>query len=208
MRKYCEEIAAKAWQELARSNLVTAEKLKSVPEIRFVPLGDKFLGRAYADYIELHEKYLHTDEPERLKMVLLHEVAHVAEFRCTGIMGHGPLWHAICLYIGGSGDAQGDLPPDADRQNVLPQNTDSETNDIIFGFAAVVALAGTLFCGMYVSFHWLGIANKIICGACGIGGIVLSLVLWASCCKTFEQVQKTVVLQAVLTAIFAIGVLL
>ena len=198
MRKYCEEIAAKAWQELANSNLVTAEKLKSVPEIRFVPLGDKFLGMAYADYIELHEKYLHTDEPERLKMILLHEVAHVAEFRCTGIMGHGPLWHAICLYIGGSGDAQGDVPIAAE----------SESNDILFEFAAVVALAGTLFWGMYVSFHWLGIVNKILCGACGIGGIVLSLVLWASCCKTFEQVQKTVVLQAVLTAIFAIGVLL
>ena len=28
MRKYCEEIAAKAWQELARSNLVTAENAK------------------------------------------------------------------------------------------------------------------------------------------------------------------------------------
>ena len=208
MRKYCEEIAAKAWQELARSNLVTAEKLKSVPEIRFVPLENKFLGMAYKDHIELHEKYLHTDEPERLKMILLHELAHVAEFRCTGIMGHGPLWHAICLYIGGSGDAQGDLPPDADRQNALPQNTDSETDDILFGFAAVVALAGTLFLGTYASFHWLGIANKIFAGACGIGGIVLSLVLWASCCKTFEQVQKAVVVQAVSTAIFAIGVLL
>lgn len=198
MRKYCEEIAAKAWQELARSNLVTAEKLKSVPEIRFVPLGDKFLGRAYADYIELHEKYLHTDEPERLKMVLLHEVAHVAEFRCTGIMGHGPLWHAICLYIGGNGDSRGDLP----------QTGNSETNDLLFGFAAIIALAGTLFLSLYVAVHLLGITNKILAGACGIGGIVLSLFLWASCCKTFKQVQKAVVLQAVLTAIFTIGVLL
>ena len=208
MKNYCKEIAAKVWSDLSRSNLVTGEKLGNVPEIRFTALGDKFLGMAYNDHIELNENYLQTQDKEKLKMTLLHELAHVAEFRCTGIMGHGPLWHAICLYIGGSGDAQGDLPPDADRQNVLPQNTDSETNDIVFGFATVVALAGTLFCGMYVSFHWLGIANKIICGACGIGGIVLSLFLWASCCKTFEQVQKTVVLQAVLTAIFTIGVLL
>ena len=208
MKNYCEEITAKAWRDLSRSNLVTGEKLGSVPEIRFTALGDKFLGMDYNDHIELNEKYLQTQDKEKLKMTLLHELAHVAEFRCTGIMGHGPLWHAICLYIGGSGDAQGDLPPDTDRQNTLPQNTDSETNDFLFGFAAVVALAGTLFCGMDISFHWLGIANKIFCGACGIGGIVLSLVLWASCCKTFEQVQKTVVLQAVLTAIFAIGVLL
>ena len=196
MRKYCEEIAAKAWQELANSNLVTANKLGKLPEIRFVPLGDKFLGRAYADYIELHEKYLHTNEPERLKMVLLHELAHVAEFRCTGVMGHGPLWHAICLYIGGSGDVRGDILPEA------------EASDILFGFAAVVALAGTLFCGMFAAFHWLGITNKFFAGACGIGGIVLSIILWAACCKTFEKVQKTVVLQAVSTAIFAAGVLL
>ena len=198
MKKYCEEIAAKAWQELANSNLVTANKLGKLPDIRFAALGDKFLGRAYSDYIELHEKYLHNTDRDRLKMSLLHELAHVAEFRCTGIMGHGPLWHAICLYIGGSGDARGDLP----------QNTDSETDDILFGFAAVVALAGTLFLGTYASFHWLGIANKIFAGACGIGGIVLSLVLWASCCKTFEQIQKAVVVQAVSTAIFAIGVFL
>ena len=196
MKKYCEEIAQKTWQELANSNLVTANKLGQLPEIRFVPLGDKFLGRAYADYIELHEKYLHTNEPERLKMVLLHELAHVAEFRCTGVMGHGPLWHTIGLYIGGSGDARGDILPEA------------ESSDILFGFAAVVALAETLFLGMYASFHWLGVTNKIFAGACGIGGIVLSIILWAACCKTFEQVQKTVVVQAVSTAIFAIGVLL
>ena len=207
MKKYCEEIAQKAWRELARSNLVTANKLGKLPDIRFAALGNKFLGMAYKDHIELHDKYLYANEPERLKMVLLHEIAHVAEFRCTGIMGHGPLWHAICLYIGGSGDSQGDLPPDAEGQNDLPQNTNSETKDLLFGFAAVVALAGTLFLGTYASFHWLGITNKIFAGACGIGGIVLSLVFWASCCKTFEQVQETVVLQAVLTAIFAVGTL-
>ena len=208
MKNYCEEIAAKVWSDLSRSNLVTAEKLGKVPKIRFMALGDKFLGMAYNDHIELNEKYLQTQDKEKLKITLLHELAHVAEFRSTGIMGHGPLWHAICLYIGGSGDAQGDLPPDADRQNVLPQNTDSETNDILFGFAAIIALAGTLFLSLYAAVHWMCITNKILAGACGIGGIVLSLFLWASCCKTFEQVQKTVVLQAVLTTIFAIGVLL
>ena len=95
MKKYCEEIAAKAWQELANSNLVTAEKLGKLPDIRFAALGDKFLGRAYSDYIELHEKYLHNTDRDRLKMDLLNELAHVAEFRCTRMMGHGPLWHSI-----------------------------------------------------------------------------------------------------------------
>ena len=198
MKKYCKEIAAKVWSDLARSNLVTAEKLGSVPEIRFAALGDKFLGMAYGDHIELNEKYLQTQDKEKLKMTLLHELAHVAEFRSTGIMGHGPLWHAICLYSGGNGDSRGDLP----------QTGNSETNDLLVGFAAIIALAGTLFLSLYAAVHFLGITNKIIGGACGIGGIVLSLFLWASCCKTFEQVQKTVVLQAVLTMIFTIGVLL
>lgn len=198
MKNYCEEIAAKVWRDLSRSNLVTAEKLGKVPEIRFTALGDKFLGMAYNDHIELNEKYLQTQDKEKLKMTLLHELAHVAEIRSTGIMGHGPLWHAICLYIGGNGDSRGDLP----------KTENTEENDIFFGFASIIALAGTLFLSLYAAVHFLGITNKIIGGACGIGGIVLSLVLWASCCKTFEQVQKAVVLQAVLTTIFAIGVLL
>ena len=198
MKNYCEEIAANVWLDLPRSNLVTSEKLGKVPEIRFTALGDKFLGMAYSDHIELNENYLQTEDEEKLKMTLLHELAHVAEFRSTGIMGHGPLWHAICLYIGGNGDSRGDLP----------QTGNSETNDLLFGFAAIIALAGTLFLSLYAAVHLLGITNKIWAGACGIGGIVLSLFLWASCCKTFEQVQKTVVLQAVLTALFTIGVLL
>ena len=196
MKKYCEEIASKVWSDLSRSNLVTGEKLGSVPEIRFTALGDKFLGMAYGDYIELNEKYLHTQDKEKLKITLLHELAHVAEYRSTGIMGHGPLWHAICLYIGGNGDSRGDLP----------KTENTEENDIFFGFAAIVALGGALFFAMYSAFNYLGITNKILCGTIGIGGIALSLVLWAGCCKTFEQVKATVIIQAVLSIIFTLGV--
>ena len=196
MKKYCEEIATKVWSDLSRSNLVTGEKLGSVPEIRFTALGDKFLGMAYGDYIELNEKYLHTQDKEKLKITLLHELAHVAEYRSTGIMGHGPLWHAICLYIGGNGDSRGDLP----------KTENTEENDIFFGFAAIVALGGALFFAMYSAFNYLGITNKILCGTIGIGGIALSLVLWAGCCKTFEQVKATVIIQAVLSIIFTLGV--
>ena len=45
MKKFCEELAIQAWQELSSSNLVTAEKLGKAPEIRFTNLGDKFLLR-------------------------------------------------------------------------------------------------------------------------------------------------------------------
>lgn len=198
MKNYCEEITAKAWRDLSLSNLVTAEKLGKVPEIHFTALGDKFLGMAYGDHIELNEKYLQTQDKEKLKMTLLHELAHVAEYRTTGIMGHGPLWHAICLYLGGSGDSRG----------TMPVTSSAESNDIMFGLLAIISLGGALFFSMYAAFHWFGISNKIFCGACGVSGIILSLVLWAGCCKTFEQVKATVTIQAFLSIIFTIGVLL
>ena len=198
MKKFCEKLAIKSWQELSSSNLVTAEKLGKVPEIRFTNLGDKFLGRAYSDHIELNEKFLQCEDKNELKFTLYHELAHVAEFRTTGIMGHGPLWHAICLYLGGNGDSRG----------TMPVTSSEESNDIMFGLLAIISLGGALFFTMYATFHWLGVINKIFCGVCGVSGIILSLVLWAGCCKTFEQVKATVTIQAFLSIIFTIGVLL
>ena len=198
MKKFCEELAIQAWQELFSSNLVTAEKLGKVPGIRFTNLGDKFLGRAYSDHIELNENFLQSEDKNELKLTLYHELAHVAEYRTTGIMGHGPLWHAICIYLGGNGDSRGSMPVASPEEN----------NDIMFGLLALISLGGALFFSMYAAFHWFGISNKIFCGACGIFGIILSLVLWAECCKTFEQVKATVTIQAFLSIIFTIGVLL
>ena len=151
MKKYCEEIASKAWQELFSSNLVTAEKLGKAPGIRFTNLGDKFLGRAYSDHIELNEKFLQCEDKNELKLTLYHELAHVAEYRTTGIMGHGPLWHAICLYLGGNGDSRG----------TMPVTSSAESNDIMFGLLAIISLGGALFFSMYATFHWFGVTNKI-----------------------------------------------
>lgn len=95
-----------------------------------------------------------------------------------------------------------------DKNECKQKASGSGADDILFGFAAVIALGGAMFFAMYCSFHFLRISNKIFCGACGIGGIVLSLVLWAACCQTFEQVKKTVVVQAFLSIIFIAGVLL
>lgn len=198
MKKFCEELAIQAWQELFSSNLVTAEKLGKVPGIRFTNLGDKFLGRAYSDHIELNEKFLQSEDKNELKLTLYHELAHVAEYRTTGIMGHGPLWHAICLYLGGNGNSRGSMPV----------TSSEESNDIMFGLSALIALAGTLFLTMYAVFNWFGISNKIFCGTCGAFSVILSLVLWAECCKTYEQVKTTVTVQAFLTILFIIGVLL
>lgn len=198
MKEYCEKIALDAWQELFSSNLVTAEKLGKVPEIRFAALGNKILGRAYANHIELNEKFLQCEDKSELQLTLYHELAHVAEYRTTGIMGHGPLWHAICLYLGGNGDSRGSMPV----------TSSEESNDIMFGLAALTALVGVLFFVVYGTYHWFGISNKIICGACGVFGVILSLVLWAECCKTFEQVKITVTIQALLSILFITGVLL
>ena len=198
MKKFCEELAIKAWQELFSSNLATAKKLGKVPEIRFTNLGDKFLGRAYSDHIELNEKFLQSEDKNELKLTLYHELAHVAEYRTTGIMGHGPLWHAICIHLGGNGDSRGSMPVASSEEN----------NDIMFGLLALISLGGALFFSMYAAFHWFGISNKIFCGTCGAFGVILSLVLWAECCKTFEQVKATVTIQAFLSIIFTTGVLL
>ena len=73
---------------------------------------------------------------------------------------------------------------------------------------AIISLAGALFFTMYAVFHWFGVTNKIFCGVCGVFGIILSLVLWAGCCKTFEQMKATVTIQAFLSIIFTTGVLL
>ena len=199
MKNFCKKLAIKAWQELSSSNLVTAEKLGEVPEIRFAALGNKILGRAYANHIELNEKFLLCEDKSELQLTLYHELAHVVEYRATGIMGHGPLWHAICLSIGGNGDARGNLPTETSA---------AHDNDIMFGLAALTALVGVLFFVVYGTYHWFGISNKIICGVCGVFGVILSLVLWAECCKTFEQVKTTVTVQAFLTILFIIGVLL
>ena len=201
MKQYCEGIAAEAWKDLARSDLVTAEKLGKCPEVRFAPLGKKILGLAYADHIELNDNYLENDDRENVKDTLFHEIAHVAEYRCTGIMGHGPLWHAVCLYIGGSGNSRGDVQDSADGSG-------SESDQALFGFVVLLALGDTLFSAAYCAHHFLGIANLFLCVACGIGGVALSLVLWVSCCKTYEQLKDTVLIQASLSVVFIIGILI
>jgi hypothetical protein len=90
----------------------------------------------------------------------------------------------------------------------MPVTSSEESNDIMFGLSALIALAGALFFTMYATFHWLGVTNKIFCGTCGAFGVILSLVLWAECCKTFEQVKTTVTIQALLSILFITGVLL
>jgi hypothetical protein len=90
----------------------------------------------------------------------------------------------------------------------MPVTSSEESNDIMFGLSALIALAGALFFTMYAAFHWLGVTNKIFCGTCGAFGVILSLVLWAECCKTFEQVKTTVTIQALLSILFITGVLL
>jgi len=201
MKTYCEEIAAAAWKDLARSNLVTAEKLGKCPEVRFAPLGKKILGLAYADHIELNDNYLENDDRENVKDTLLHEIAHVAEYRCTGIMGHGPLWHAVCLYIGGSGNSRGDVQDSADGSG-------SESDQALFGFIVLLSLGEALFLAAYCTHRFLGVANMFVCVACGIGGGALSLDLWTACCKTYEQLKETVLIQASVSAVLTIAVLL
>ena len=99
-------------------------------------------------------------------------------------------------------------PPASENSVSASEQKESGSEDSLFGLAALIALGGALFAGMYCAFHFLGISDKMLCGACGIGCAALSVVLWAACCRTFEQVKYVVVIQAVVSIFFVAGVLL
>ena len=99
--------------------------------------------------------------------------------------------------------------PQASENSVsASEQKESGSEDSLFGLAALIALGGALFAGMYCTFHFLNVSDKMLCGACGLGSAALSVVLWAACCRTFEQVKYVVVIQAVVSILFVAGVLL
>ena len=187
-------IAEKAWQDLHRSDLVCSRRLGQCPEIVFSDMDDDIPGVAHKHYIELNQKYLNDTQREILIKTLLHNIIHIAEYRISGIMGHGPLWKVLL--------------PSENSEKFLSQDieTNKNENDVLFALLALISLAGALFFFMYVSFHYFGVRNIFLSGAIGITGIVLSVVLWAALCQTFEQLKTAVCIQALLSVIFVLTV--
>ena len=101
---HCSQLAEQAWEKIKSSKLVGSKKIGECPKIVFKKLDDTLNGMAYPDHIELNTSRLDSSDREVfLYKTTLHEIAHVAEYRISGVMTHGPLWHALDDLIDGDG---------------------------------------------------------------------------------------------------------
>lgn len=104
LERYCSQFAIQAWKIIMSSKLADGKDIGKCPDVRFKKLDDSLNGLAYPDHIELNISRLESPDREMfLYKTTLHEVAHVAEYRISGVMTHGPLWHAIDDLIDGDG---------------------------------------------------------------------------------------------------------
>lgn len=90
------------------SSLTGNKKLGSPPAVQYKVLKGVH-GLAYPDHIELNQTDIDklADDCRELKSFLkrvtIHELAHVAEYRISKVMSHGPGWHAFDTAGGGVG---------------------------------------------------------------------------------------------------------
>ena len=185
---HAEEIAEEVWGKMGRSNLADPEKLGAVPQVRIKRLDGGLNGLAWPDRIELNADRLEDSDVEAfLQEVIRHELAHVAEYRLTGIMGHGPMWHALCRSVGGKAnwsDSFDDPFAGADSGMIM--------------FPAVVESAILFSWGISV-LHvplWCVIAA-------GIAGFFFPPVCWAAFCKT----EKALHFSAMIFTVIETGLL-
>ena len=175
---HAEEIAAEVWWKMGRTNLADPEKLGTVPQVRFKRLDGGLNGLAWPDRIELNIDRLEvSDEEAFLQEVIRHELAHVAEYRLTGIMGHGPLWHALCRSVGGKAnwcDSFDDPFAGADSGLIMfPAVLESA---ILFSWGSSI-LHVPLWCAI----------------AAGFAGFFFPPVCWAVFCKTEKSLHFTAI---------------
>ena len=187
-----EEIAAEVWRKMGDTNLADPEKLGSVPQVRIKRLDGGVNGLAWPDRIELNvDRLADSDEEAFLQEVIRHELAHVAEYRLTGIMGHGPMWHALCRSVGGKAnwcDSFDDPFAGADSGLIM--------------FPAVVESA-ILFCwGISI------LQVPLWCAiAAGIAGFFFPPVCWAVFCKTEKSLHFTAMTFTVIETILLLALL-
>lgn len=173
--RHAEEIAAEVWRKMGRTNLADPEKLGNVPQVLIKRLDGGLNGLAWPDRIELNIDRLEEADTEAfLQEVIRHELAHVAEYRLTGIMGHGPLWHALCRSVGGKanvGDCFDDPFAGADSGLIMfPAVLESA---VLFSLGSS-ALHCPLWCAV----------------AAGFAGFLFPPVCWAVFCKTQKALHS------------------
>ena len=186
--RQAEEIAEEVWGKMGRSNLADPVKLGAVPQVRIKRLDGGLNGLAWPDRIELNADRLEDSDVEAfLQEVIRHELAHVAEYRLTGIMGHGPMWHALCRAVGGKANW-------CDSFDAPFAGADSG----LIMFPAVVESA-ILFCwGISI------LQVPLWCAiAAGIAGFFFPPVCWAAFCKT----EKALHFSAMIFTVIETGLL-
>jgi len=162
-----EEIATEVWRRMGRTNLADPEKLGPVPQVCFKRSAemDGMNGLAWSDRIELNADQMGDPHAEAfLREVICHELAHVAEYRLTGVMGHGPLWHALCLAVGGKGTGRVSFPtPSAGAGSGLVMFPAVLGSAALFAWG-ISALHAPLWCAVAGAFA--GFLFPPVCWAC------------------------------------------
>ena len=187
-----EEIAAEVWQKMGRTNLADPKKMGAVPRVRIKRLDGDVNALAWPDRVELNADRLETADVEAfLQEVIRHELAHVAEYRLTGIMGHGPLWHALCRSVGGKangGDCFDDPFAGADSGLVMfPAVLESA---ILFSWGISI-LHVPLWCAI----------------AAGFAGFFFPPVCWAVFCGTEKSLHFTAMVFTVVETMLLLALL-
>ena len=190
--RHAEEIAAQVWRKMGHSNLADPEKLGTVPHVLIKRLDGDVNGLAWPDRIELNIDRLEDSDAEAfLQEVIRHELAHVAEYRLTGIMGHSPLWHALCRSTGGKAnwcDSFDDPFAGADSGLVM--------------FPAVLESA-VLFCWGISALHcplWCALVA-------GVSGFFFPPVCWAVFCRTERSLHFSAMTFTVIETILLVTLL-
>ena len=174
--RHAGEIAAEVWNRMGRTNLASPEKLGAVPRIMFRSSAemDGVNGRAWPDRIELNaDRLADSDEEAFLQEVIRHELAHVAEYRLTGIMGHGPLWNALCRAVGGKANGSDCFDsPFAGADSGLLMFPAGIESAVLFSWGSS-ALHAPLWCAVAAAF----------------AGFFFPPVCWAIFCKTEKSLH-------------------
>ena len=172
--RHAEEIAAEVWRKMGETNLADPAKLGRVPEVRFKRLDSGLNALAWPDHIEMNTIRLEDSDVEAfLQEVIRHELAHVAEYRLTGIMGHGPMWHALCRSVGGKANSRDafDDPYSGAGQGLFMITAVLESAALVS--LGISALHAPLWCAVAGSF----------------AGLFIPPVCWAFLCRSERELH-------------------
>ena len=173
-----EEIAAEVWREMGRTNLADPVKMGTVPQVRITRLDGGVNGLAWPDRIELNvDRLADSDEEAFLQEVIRHELAHVAEYRLTGIMGHGPLWNALCRSVGGKANG---------RDCFDDPFAGADSGLIMFPAVLESAVLFSWGCCILHAPLWFAVLAAF-------GGFMFPPVCWAVFCRTEKSLHFTAI---------------